>query len=54
MTPFESLGIGFLFALHSYNGRIFGRLWDIHRKNSVTLKKLGYGLFKVIENGVIR
>jgi len=26
MTPFESLGIGFLFALHSYNGRIFGRL----------------------------
>ena len=34
-------------------GRIFNHLWDIQHQRKAWSRKLGYGLFKVIENGAI-
>jgi len=45
------IGCGFLFAFRSNYGRIFNRLWYIQRHRIAWPWKLGYGLFKVIENG---
>jgi len=50
----HKLGSGFLFALCSNYGRIFNCLWDIQHQTIAWTRKLGYRLFKVIENGAIR
>jgi len=50
----RKLGCCFLFAFRSNYGRIFNRLWDIQRQNIAWPWKLGWGLFKIIENGAVR
>ena len=43
----RKLGCGFLFAFHNNYGRIFNRLWDIHRQTIAWPWKLVLGLLKV-------
>ena len=44
----------FLFVFYSNYGRIFSHLWDILHQIMTWPWKLGYGSFKVIENGAVR
>ena len=50
----HKLASSFLFAFHSNYGHIFNCLWDIQHQTIAWTWKLGYRLFKVIENGAIR
>jgi len=50
----RKLECGFLFAFHSKYCRIFNCLLDMQRQSIAWPWKLGYGLFKVTENGAVQ
>jgi len=50
----RKLGYGFLFPFRSNYGRIFSHFADIQRHGMAWRWNLGFGWFKIIENGVVR